>query len=138
MALADHVLGEGSIVLAPWYPGWGMGSVCPGKYPLDSLVRCVLEQIVGSQQAPSPANNTAESQELIVGPVVRIHWEVPGWGSRGCTGEMSILFKVLGGGVYPEDPQGSLGVSHFHLGKEQAKLPYLCSRDCSHPGASEA
>ena len=29
VALADHLLGEVSSVLAPQYPGWGMGSVCP-------------------------------------------------------------------------------------------------------------
>ena len=29
VALADHLLGEVSSVLAAQYPGWGMGSVCP-------------------------------------------------------------------------------------------------------------
>ena len=61
VALADHLLGEVSSVLAPQYPGWGMGSVCSDKYPLGSSVRWVLEQTVGSQQGPSPVNNTVES-----------------------------------------------------------------------------
>ena len=82
VALADHLLGKVSSVLAPRYPGWGMGSVCPGKYPLGSSVRWVLEQTVGSQQGPSPVNNTVESQELFFGPTVRIHWEHPIWGSQ--------------------------------------------------------
>ena len=77
VALADHLLGEVSSVLTPQYPGWGMDSVCPGKYPLGSSVMWVLKQTVGSQQGPSPVNNTVESQELIFGPTVRIHWEHP-------------------------------------------------------------
>ena len=73
MALADHLLGKVSSVLAPRYPGWGMGSVRPGKYPLGSSVRWVLEQTIGSQQGPSSVNNTVESQELVFQPIVRIH-----------------------------------------------------------------
>ena len=83
VALANHLLGKVSSVLAPQYPGWGMGSVCPGKYPLGSSVRWVLKQTVGSQQGPSPVNNTVESQELFFGPTVRINWEHPIWGSQG-------------------------------------------------------
>ena len=43
VALADHLLGKVSSVLAPQYPGWGMGSVCSDKYPLSSSVRWDLE-----------------------------------------------------------------------------------------------
>ena len=79
--------GRGEHPAGPRVPGVGDGGrVCPGKCPLGALVKSVLEQIGKSQLAPSIANNTVESQEPTVGPVARIHSELPvggaGMGTR--------------------------------------------------------
>ena len=62
-------------------------------------------------EAPSVANSTVESQEPTVGPVARIHSELPVGGSGRWARGRSVLAKVLEWREHPEDPGGPLVAS---------------------------
>ena len=102
-------------------------------------MRFVLEQIVGSQQARFAANNTVDSQELSIAPVVRIHLELPFGGGRGWEGGKVLLPGFCLGGAHPEDTQKHLGDSCSLAGAGVGESHQTSGpQSCSHPGATEA
>ena len=107
--LGDQLVGEVSTMVAPPYPGSGKGTESSQVNAHWSLGEVCLPTNSRISGAPSVANSTVESQEPTVGPVARIHSELPVGGSGRWAGGRSVLAKVLRGRGVPRGPWRTLG-----------------------------